>query len=736
MVTIAQGKFSKPRPPRPEDPIKPVRKIRPTVAADPIEKAEADISKFMDTAMNEPVSPETSRATDATVVVPDVETDATRVIPTVGPDATQVVPDHEYITPEGLARPHVENRTVPQSVIPDAPEFDEEDYEEEPTFFQKHRKPILIGGCITVLLLIVLIVCMVISLNSKDYDNGRILDNVIVAGVDVGGMTPEKAKIAIYNATVDTYDSKSMEVHLPDTILTFSPEDTGITLDVDAAVDAAFKYGRVGTEEEIERAKAQSLVGQYVLDLIPYLQLDAEYIHRTLKEYSDSFTSDYLSSSYTFEGTKPSLTADTFDPETPCETLVLNIGTPGRNLDAESIYTSVMTAYSNNIFEVNASEAPEEMPELPDLDAIFEEYCSTPVDAYMDMQTFEITGEIYGYTFDLEKAKELLSDAEFGTSIRIEMEYIIPEVTSTTLTESLYSDVLGTCQTKLTSNENRNTNIKLACQAINGLILYPGDEFDYNKVVGQRTAERGYRAAPAYSSGKTVQELGGGICQVSSTLYYSVLLADIEVTDRTNHSYVSTYIDKGMDATVSWGGPEFKFRNNTSYPILITAEVIEDYLQIQLLGTDEKDYYVEMEFEIIGHIGPKTVYEEYEEGNSEGYTDGQVIQNKGYGYYVDTYKHKIDKVTGEEISVEYCARSVYKAKDEIIVKIIKKAEETQAPTEKPTEKPAEKPTQAPTAAPTVAPTKPPAPATEAPTPATEVPTPATEAPTPATEAAA
>lgn len=722
MVTIAQGKFSKPRPPRPEEPVRPVRK---RVAADPIEKAEADIARFMDNTMQDP--PAQPHQADQTKVISDATLawkEATQIAPEgfhenlsqIPEGATQIIP--EVRVPPSVPDPvPVQPQNRPRPALNPQPE---EEYEEEPNFLERYKKPILVGCCAAVLLLVIAIIVMVISLRNAEADDGRILNNVIVAGVNVGGMTPEQAKSAIENATGDTYTTNTMEVVLPDSIVEFSPEDTAVTLNVDAVVEAAYNYGRVGTPDEIERAKAQSLVGQHVVDLLPYLQLNAAYIHDTLEDYAENFNSSYTSSSFSLEGTKPGLTADTFDETAPCQTLVLKIGTPGRNLDIETVYTEVLKAYSSNTFRVDASEAPEEMPELPDLDAIFEEHCSTPVDAYMDMQTFEVTGEIYGYTFDLNAAKEKLSTAEYGSTIKIPMEYMIPEVVSSDLTASLYADVLGTYQTQHTNNADRNTNLSLACQAINGTILEPGEEFSFNDVVGERTTARGYRSAAAYADGETVSEIGGGICQVSSTLYYSVLLADLEVTARQNHSYVSTYIPMGMDATVSWGGPEFKFRNSTSYPIRIEAEVSGGYVTVRLMGTDEKDYYIEMEYEVAGYLKPETEYKEYQYDNKEGYSDGDVIQKGSTGYVVDTYKNKFDKETGEKIGEEYEARSSYRPHNEIIAKVEPKPTEppTEPSTEAPTVAPAAAPTEAPTAAPTAAPTETPAdPAaeTEAPT---------------------
>ena len=745
MVTIAQGKFSKPRPPRPEEPVRPVRK---RVAADPIETAEADIARFMTEeaapAVPSPVTDETIVVAEAAEVFP---VDVTRVIPQISEDPTVLIPqiDMDSTRPipaaseEATIRIPQPSREAPRTVPPvqandpmlqrrPAPRpMEEEIFEEEPSFLERNKKPILVGCCAAILVLVLAVIAMVIALRNTDTDDGRILNNVIVAGVNIGGMTPEQAQSAVENAVGNSYSGTAMEVKLPDTVLIFLPEDTRVTLNVEAAVQAAYNYGRVGTPDEIKRAEAQSLVGQYVVDLMPYLQLEAAYIHDTLEAYGKAFDSDYSPTSHTLEGTKPGLTADTFNEAAPCQVLVIRIGTPGRNLDVENIYTAVLEAYCNRNFRVDASLAPEEKPEAPDLDAMFEEYCSTPVDAYMDMETFAVTGEIYGYTFDLDAAREQVANAGFGDTLRIPMEYIIPEVRTGDLAASLYADVLGTAQTAHTANADRNTNISLACQAINGMILQPGDEFSFNAVVGERTAARGYRKAPAYSSGETVSELGGGICQVSSTLYYSVLLAELEVTARQNHSYVSSYIPMGMDATVSWGGPEFKFRNNTSYPIRIEAEISGGYVTVRLMGTDKRDYYVEMEYDVAGYLKPETEYKEFEHDNEEGYKDGDVIQKGSTGYVVDTYRNKIDKETGEKIGDEYVTRSSYRPHNEIIAKVAPApttAPPTEPPTEAPTEAPTEKPTEKPTEAPTEKPTDPPA---DEPIPQTEAPA-ETEAP--------
>ena len=136
-----------------------------------------------------------------------------------------------------------------------------------------------------------------------------------------------------------------------------------------------------------------------------------------------------------------------------------------------------------------------------------------------------------------------------------------------------FNDVLGEFKTEYNSgNTNRSTNIKLAASKINGCIINPGEVFSYNETVGERTIEEGYKDALVYVGGEVANGVGGGICQVSTTLYNACLFANLEIVERTNHSFTPHYVAAGRDATVSWGGPDFKFRNNRNYPVMIVVD--------------------------------------------------------------------------------------------------------------------------------------------------------------------
>lgn len=455
----------------------------------------------------------------------------------------------------------------------------------------------------------------------------RIVEGVSIGGVDVGGMTRSEARKALNAAAEDSLLAQPLLVKLPVEILTLSPEDTHIKLKTFQAVKAAYQIGR----EDSAPAAPQAL------DVIPYLSLDEEFIQTTLENYAAQYDTALSESHYTLDSDMPDLSVEGYDPSVPCPTLNLTLGTPEAHLDIQTTLDEILAAYNCGFsvvepgsHQVTISVTPEALPQEPDLDTIYEAVCVQPADDTLDMQTFAVIPGSYGCVFDLDAAKTMLETAEWGQTISIPMEYAEPDI----LGEEVYfQTVLGSCQTKHTDDENRNTNLRLVCEILNGLVLQPGEEFSYNGVIGERTEERGFKSAGAYSGNRLVKDIGGGVCQGSTTLYNCVLLADLEVTERVCHGFTVNYVPIGLDAAVNWAtNTDFKFRNNFNFPIKIQAEVSGGYMKMQILGTDEKDYYIEMK---------------------SGYSEEELR------IYANSYKYKYDKETGELISKDLEARSSY-----------------------------------------------------------------------------
>lgn len=187
--------------------------------------------------------------------------------------------------------------------------------------------------------------------------------------------------------------------------------------------------------------------------------------------------------------------------------------------------------------------------------------------------TFLVQDAVTGVTMDTEGAiqavKTALDSGEYVKTIVVDVTTFEPAILKADLEANLVLVSSTTTSTK--DDDDRNTNIRLVCETVDGLVLQPGEFFNYNDFVGKRTAEKGYKEAGGIYDGVIRDELGGGICQVSGTIFHSVMKADLQVDERHPHSWPSAYVDTGTDATVTWGGANFQFTNNTEYPVAIHA---------------------------------------------------------------------------------------------------------------------------------------------------------------------
>ena len=711
---MANGKFSQPRPDREEE-----RQIEKAFRQLTGQETGEDPFSRIPTAAQD----------DATMVLPE--------IPVTPAEPVTTADDFDIVFDEAAL---AEDLKLPPA--PDISQKGPSRLEQVLEFFESNRKIAVIGLCAAALVLIVCFMGIFFLTTSDPYDK-TILDNVIIADVDVGGMTKDEAITAVQNATGHTYSSLDMVVDLAGKELRLKPADTGVSLDVKAAVKAAYDYGRTGTKAEQEAAYLNSLTGKHIIGLLPYLELNDSYIRSVLAEYGDNTDSTLTQASYGLDGGLPDVTAKDFDPErTALPMLVITTGTPGIRFDVDAVYDQILDAYSLHQFLVTVEgldTATE--PDALDLESIYQEYYIAPANATIDLRNYTVTPGTYGCGFDMAEAQKLVARAGYGETLKIPMEYIAPAVLNE---EMFFQDVLATYETSYKDRGSIQTNLLLACEAINGTVLNPGESFSFNSVVGQRTSDKGYKWADDQIGIEEERILGGGISQVTSALYYCTLVADLNVVSRTSHSLIPGFSDYGLDAAIGWDSPDFKFSNSLGLPIRIEASAEGGKVKVSILGTDETDYFVAMDYEIDGTRAFKTEYRDYKPDNDEGYKDGDVVREGVNGYFIKTYRMKYDDKTGELISRDYVNTTQYLSVSKIVARVeepetTEPTEETAQPvekpikpTQKPTESPTEKPTEAPTEAPAVKPTEAP---TEAPAvKPTEAPEMPTESPVGETEA--
>lgn len=281
-----------------------------------------------------------------------------------------------------------------------------------------------------------------------------------------------------------------------------------------------------------------------------------------------------------------------------------------------------------------------------------------------DPATKSITPEQLGAEFDVTEAQGLLDAAQPGETVTIPADIQRPAVTAEQLKDVLFRDVLGTCKTHVSGTAARISNVKLSASTINGYVLNCGEVFSYNGAVGQRTAARGYQPAPAYVKGETVDEIGGGICQTSSTLYLACLRSNLEIVQRYAHRYAPSYITWGLDATVSWGGPDYQFKNDTNYPIKIETRYSGGYLTVTIYGTKVDDVTVKMTTEKLSDTPYETIYED--DPTLAPGTE-QVKTTPYTGHKVRSYRNLYDG-NGNLISSTLEAVSDYKSRNKVILR--------------------------------------------------------------------
>lgn len=536
---------------------------------------------------------------------------------------------------------------------------------------KQNKKSVGAGGIIgAVLAAFIVLVLAVSGIGSLRWST--ILPNVQAYGVDVGGMTVEKAKTAIRSALEDPSDGVRIRF-TGGAAMEFSRADTVGSYDAAAAAEAAWNYGR-RNGSVIPLRFALSLVGSHEVFPASAGEINGEALRNAISRKAADINSALVEGAYSVNGSS----------------LTIIKGASGILLDEDEVYRCVRTAFEQGESDIEYTPL-ENAPQPLTVDDIYAMVCREAHNAEFD-EEFNVIKSVDGLTFDREHARELYDKAHDGAVITVTLTTIEPDITTEELSALLYRDVLSEWTSSLTNNEVRSTNVALAAEAVNGTVLLPGEVFSFNDVVGERTEERGFGPAAAYFGGETVYEVGGGICQVSSSVYYCALIADMDIISRTCHLYTASYVPLGMDSTVSWGGPEFEFSNSSEYPIKISTRCDGNRLFCTVYGTKTDDTYVEMDYEIAEIYKFDTVYEEDESvspGRTKTKTSGIT------GYKVITYRNRF-AADGSVISSEEEDVSIYSKRDQVIL-VAPGELALYAPSEKPAE-----PTPTPTAAPPTA----------------------------------
>ena len=473
----------------------------------------------------------------------------------------------------------------------------------------------IFGICVLVFIIILCIAFLIFTFVNNQ--NKNIISGVSIKGINVSNLSTEEAKETLQNYINENLPENINLVH-NDYQTSIPLSALNVNLDVDSAVEQAYKIGKSGNILENSFTALKTWMNPIDIELT--LTLDEEQLRTALNDISSKLPDTVIESGYYIEGNN----------------LILTRGSEGNVVNVNQMCTYIkngilnLTLKNRNLEIATVSKQPSEI----NIEKIYTEIYKEPVDAYYTQDPFAVYPSENGLDFaiSLDEAKEMLLEEK--SEYVIPLQTLYPNVTTNMIGTEAFPDMLSTYSTRYsTSDRDRTTNLQLAASKINGTVLMPGETFSYNQVVGERTIAAGYKEAPIYVSGEVVDGLGGGICQITSTLYNAVLYANLEIVERSNHQFVPSYVTASRDATVVYGSIDFKFKNNRDYPIKLVCSVSGGIAKFDIYGLRTDNEY---EVEISSYVTGSTANSTYSEAYRILKQNGQVVSTELLSK--DTYK--------------------------------------------------------------------------------------------------
>ena len=442
-----------------------------------------------------------------------------------------------------------------------------------------HTKRILmyVGIFVGILLVLLLVIFGAFTFYNLS-NNDKIAKGVHIYGIDVSGLNKSDAtkKISSKFEEIQKTDIKLISKQYETTYETYiNSQEISLKFNIESAVNYAFSIGKNGNVFSDNYDVFNTMLNG--IDITPTYTLDEEALTKLLNELSKNLPDAVEESSYYIEGS----------------TLIVTKGKEGSVVVPAQTIPSIKTRLTDLSFLSEPVELTltKQKPKEVDLDAIYKEVHKDAKDAYYTTNPYAVYPSSTGVDFkiSLEEAKKKLANSE--NECKIALKTVYPKVTTNMLGREAFPNLLGSFSTNYAANANRTTNLKLAAKKINGTVLLPGETFSYNKVVGERTIAAGYKDAKIYVDGEVVDGLGGGICQISTTLFNAALYANLEIVELHNHQFVPSYVGAGRDATVVYGSKDFQFKNNRKYAIKIECSVSGGVANFKIYGVKENPEY-------------------------------------------------------------------------------------------------------------------------------------------------
>ena len=514
---------------------------------------------------------------------------------------------------------------------------------EEKKRMSKKKKIIVIGIGI-ILLLLILVFSTIFSL--INVNNTNIIQGVFVDNVNMSGLSVEEAK-SYFQTIIEEKKTQNILLHYEDFETAITLEQIGASVNIEEIVEEAYQIGRKGNIFQNNYEILAKKITPANLEFT--ITFNEENFQNTINNISYSLPGTVVQSSYYING----------------ENLVITRGSNGIIVEQSQMLELLKTLVKDilqgkELYEITIPVTEVE-PNPIDIEAIHNEIYKEPQDAYITQDPFQLFVQVNGVDFDVESAKSIIEQDQ--DEYIIPLIITVPEITVDKLGEEAFPNVLGSYSTNYgASGSNRGINIAIAAKTINNTILLPGEVFSYNQVVGDTTPDKGYKLGGSYLNGELVQSYGGGICQVSSTLYNAVLYANLEIVLRYNHSSTVGYVPASRDATVSYGGKDFQFKNSRNYPIKISATATNGVLKIAIYGIkEEEEYEVEIESKVTGSIPYTTNYVE-----DNTLAAGQQVVKSNGSNGLKSVAYKVLKQNGVVISRTLLSQDTYNPMQRVV----------------------------------------------------------------------
>lgn len=501
---------------------------------------------------------------------------------------------------------------------------------------------------VSICILLVVVILLGLSLG-RIIPNGKIAGGVSAGGIRIGGLTVEAAGEKLREAFADSTFDTPIQLVLGDVEKSVIPSDFLATYDYTKTAENAILYCREGN---FFKRLGQAMRTVFVKKDFP-LEI----------AYDEAAYDDILEKLMDGVGEK----VEEHSWEIEDETLIVTTGKPGLLPDAKAVSDAIFNVIGRKAYDDKiVFERETRNPEPLTADFLYNAVCSEAEDASYAIENGKVImhPHVLGIAFDKQEAQAAIdANQGYGKTFRIALSVEEPEVTLEDIEAKLFSEVIGQYSTTFDAgNVSRSKNIALASNKINGTILAPDEVFSYNGVVGERSYSEGFETASVYVNGETVPGVGGGICQVSSTLFNAVVFANLDIVERVNHQLTVSYVPLGRDATVDYGNIDFRFRNSTGYPIKIVCTANGGKMYAAVYGyKEDKSESVSFETVTIGHTNPP---ERKVDDPTLPKGEEKVEKPGSSGYVVDTYK--IIKRNGQEAEKVYLCRSNYNGNLRII----------------------------------------------------------------------